>query len=208
MHATIAIRDTSGLGLPPAAADTGAMGLFAWGLQGEADTRNDDYWPRRGTLARLRAFFFTDALGGSRTFQRYVLAWSWYTPVRGEALTLATNVNFCAADKGAPFWSLCAIGFGRGGLRGYTQGRYRDSVMTTAQVELRYHTPGRFGATLFGGFGQVAPTVGEIFNAQVLPAGGLGARFQMTKKFPMHIRFDYSWGRNGGLFYFGVGEAF
>jgi hypothetical protein len=33
-------------------------------------------------------------------------------------------------------------------------------------------------------------------------------RYQMTKKYPMHVRFDYSWGCDGDLFYFGVGEAF
>jgi outer membrane protein assembly factor BamA len=208
VNASIAIRDTSGLGLPPSAADTAETTLFAWGLQGEADTRNDDYWPVRGTLARLKAIFFTDALGGSRTFQRYSLAWSWYTPVREEQVVLATNLTVCAADGGTPFWALCAIGFGRGGLRGYVQGRYRDSVMTTVQTELRYHSAGRFGATVFGGFGQVAPTVGDIFKAQVMPAGGLGARYQMTAKYPMHLRFDYSWGRDGPLFYFGVAEAF
>jgi hypothetical protein len=56
--------------------------------------------------------------------------------------------------------------------------------------------------------GQIAPTFGDIFSAKVLPAGGLGARFQLTKNYPMHIRFDYSWGRDGGLFYFGLGEAY
>ena len=97
--------------------------------------------------------------------------------------------------------------YGRSG-RGYTQGRYRDSVMTTGQAELRYHSSGRFGATAFGGFGQVAPSAGDIFKAQMLLAGGFGLRYQLTKKFPMHMRFDYSWGRDGGLFYFGVGEAY
>jgi surface antigen Omp85-like protein len=208
MQASIAVRDTTGIGVPPVLADTAKMGLFALGMQGEADTRNDDYWPVQGTLARLKAFFFMDALGGSRAFQRYLVSWSWYAPVREERLVLATNVNVCAADGGTPFWALCSIGFGRGGLRGYTQGRYRDSVMTTAQAELRYHGTGRFGATVFGGFGEVAPTVGDIFNAQLMPAGGLGGRFQLTQKYPMHVRFDYAWGRDGGLFYFGVGEAF
>jgi len=208
MGASIAVRDTTGLGLPPQAADTVHVQLFAPGLQGEVDTRDDDYWPVRGTLVRLKAAFFVNALGGDRSFQRYLLNWSWYAPVRGEQLVVATNVNGCAAGGDAPFWALCSIGAGRGGLRGYTQGRYRDTVMTTEQAELRYHSAGRFGATAFAGMGQIAPTFGDIFSAKVLPAGGLGARFQLTQKYPMHVRFDYSWGRDGGLFYFGVGEAY
>ena len=208
MGASIAVRDSTGPGLPPAAADISDTQLFAVGLQGETDTRNDDYWPTRGRLARVKASFFLDALGGDRSFQRYVLSWSWYFPVRGERLVLAANLNAAGASSGTPFWALPSVGVGRGGLRGYTQGRYRDAVMTTEQAELRYHGSGRFGATAFAGFGHVAPTFGDIFKAQVLPAGGLGLRYQLTQKFPMHLRFDYAWGRDGSLFYFSVSEAF
>jgi hypothetical protein len=42
----------------------------------------------------------------------------------------------------------------------------------------------------------------------MLPAGGLGLRYQLTKRYPMHMRLDYAWGRDGGLLYFSVGEAF
>jgi Outer membrane protein/protective antigen OMA87 len=208
MGASVAVRDTTGLGLPPEAADTAHMQLFAPGLQAEVDTRNDDYWPIRGTLARLKAWFFVEALGGDRSFQRYLFNWSWYAPVMGERLVVATNLNACGAGGDTPFWALCSVGFGRGGLRGYTQGRYRDAVMTTEQAELRYHHSGRFGATAFVGFGHVAPTFGDIFEARVLPAGGLGVRYQLTQKYPMHMRFDYSWGNDGPLLYFGVAEAF
>lgn len=208
LGAAISVRDTAGLGLPPAAADTAHMELFAPGVQAEVDTRNNDYWPTHGTIGRLKAAFFVKALGGDRSFQRYLLNWSVYAPVRGEQLVVAANLNICGGAGNTPFWSLCSVGFGRGGLRGYTQGRYRDTVMTTEQVELRYHTAGRIGATVFGGFGHVAPTVGDIFTAKVLPAGGIGLRYQLTQKYPMHMRFDYAWGRDGGYLYFGVSEAF
>jgi outer membrane protein assembly factor BamA len=208
MGSSIALRDTTGLGVPPAAADTAHVTLFAPGLQAEVDTRNDDYWPTRGTLARLKGWFFMDAEGGSRSFQRYLFFWSWFAPVRGDRLVLATNLNACGAGGDAPFWSLCSVGTGRGGLRGYTQGRYRDAVMTTEQAELRYHSAGRFGAAVFLGFGHVAPTFGDIFKAQVLPAGGLGVRYQLTQQYPMHLRLDYSWGRDESLLYFGLSEAF
>jgi hypothetical protein len=56
--------------------------------------------------------------------------------------------------------------------------------------------------------GHVAPTFGDIFEAKAQPAGGLGLRYQLTQKYPMHVRLDYAWGRDGGLLYFGVAEAF
>jgi hypothetical protein len=207
MQSTVKLRDSSSTVSPPVA-DLARTNLFAPGIQAEVDTRDDDYWPTVGSVGRLRAFFFSSALGGSRNFQRYVAMWSWYGRLRGEALVLAANANVCVASGDAPFYALCALGMGRGGLRGYTQGRYRDTVMTTVQAELRYHTTGRFGATAFAGFGQVAPSAGAVFAAQVLPAGGAGLRFQLTRRYPMHLRLDYAWGRNGGLLYFGVTEAF
>jgi hypothetical protein len=152
--------------------------------------------------------FFTDALGGSRTFQRYQANWSWYKTLAGPTLLVATNLSLCGAANDAPFYGLCSIGAGKFGLRGYTQGRYRDLLMTTVQAEVRFHTPGRFGAVAFGGFGQVAPDVSGITDAAILPAGGLGLRFQLTRNYPMHLRADYSWGKDGGILYFGVSEAF
>ena len=80
--------------------------------------------------------------------------------------------------------------------------------MITAQTEARFHTEGRLGATVFAGFGQVAPQIVDLIDAVVLPAGGLGLRYQLTRQFPMHMRLDYAWGKNGNLLYFSVSEAF
>ena len=208
MRSEVELRGDPPAELASIDADRPSTHLFAPGIQGEFDSRDDDYWPTRGSFATLKAWFFTDGLGASREFQRYFGAWSWYLPLRGEAMVLATNVLTSAAKGDAPFYMLPTIGTGQYGLRGYTQGRYRDEVMTTAQAELRVHSAGRLGATAFAGIGQVAPSIGDLADAAVLPAGGLGLRYQLTRQFPMHMRFDYAWGRNGNVFYFSVAEAF
>jgi Omp85 superfamily domain len=208
MQTTSKLQNGAPPDAPPPTGDMSQANLLAPGIQAELDTRNDDYWPSQGSVARIKSAFFSSALGSSRDFQRYSGGWSWYTKLRGKHLLLATNVNGAAALGDVPFYALPSIGAGQGGLRGYTQGRYRDNVMTTAQAELRMHTDGRLGATIFGGFGQVAQSFSKITNAQALPAGGLGLRFQLTRNFPMHMRFDYAWGKNGNIGYFGVSEAF
>jgi hypothetical protein len=202
------LREDHGLALPPDAQELAVTNLLAPGLQGEFDTRDDDYWPRRGSLASVKANFFASGLGSSREFQRYVIAWSWYASLPHHALVIATNLNAAAAAGDVPFWAIPSVGGGAYGLRGYTQGRYRDRLVTTAQAELRAHAKNRWGATAFGGLAQVAPSVGELSGAELLPAGGVGLRFQMTRQYPMHLRGDYAWGKNGGIFYFSVSEAF
>jgi hypothetical protein len=181
--------------------------LLAPGIQGEFDSRDNDYWPSHGSLAELKARFFSTTSGTSGSFQRYQVAWSWYNGLKGRDLVLATNINACAAPGDAPFYGLCMLGNGRYNMRGYTQGRYRDHYGNVFQAELRGHR-GRGGAVVFAGVGQVAESGQDIFNAPLLPAGGAGLRYQLTKKYPMHMRLDYAWGRDGGLLYFSVGEAF
>src|SRR5262245_22896614 len=193
--------------IPEPSGDVGSTDLFAPGIQAEHDTRNDEYWPTTGSLGKAKGSFFTDALGGSRDFQRYLVAWSQFLPLR-ERLTLATNANVIAAAGDVPFYMLPSVGSGEFGLRGYTQGRYRDKVAIAVQAEARWHAAGRMGATVFGGFGQVAPSLGELPDALVLPGGGLGLRYQLTHEYPMHMRLDVAWGRKETLFYFSVGEAF
>jgi SSS family solute:Na+ symporter len=198
--------------LPPGvdapAGDVRRTTLVAPGLQAERDTRDDDYWPTHGSVAKLKGWFYLDDLGGSREFQRYFASWSRYDGLRGQRLVLAVNALATTVTGDAPFYTLPSVGAGAYSLRGYQQGRYRDKVMITAQAEARYHSDGRFGATVFGGFGQVAPKVSKLPDALVLPAGGLGMRIQLTRNYPMHMRLDYAWGRDGGLLYFSVAEAF
>ena len=192
----------------PAVEDRAKIDLVAPGLQAEYDSRDDDYWPSHGSYAIARGSFFTPGLGSSREFQRYTAGWSWYGTLRPERLVLATNVNAAIASGDVPFWAIPSVGQGMYGLRGYTQGRYRDKVVTTAQAELRGHTAGRWGANAFFGVAKVAPAFDALSEGDLLPGGGVGLRFQLTDKYPMHMRADYAWGKKESLLYISVGEAF
>jgi hypothetical protein len=201
-------QEASSPEVPVLPTDRSQTTLVAPGLQAELDTRDDDYWPTHGSLAKVKGWFFSDGFGSSREFQRYMGGWCWYTRLSDQRLVLATNANVLATTGDVPFYALPSVGSGEYALRGYTQGRYRDKMLVAAQAEARWHSSDRLGATLFGGFAQVAPSVGDLPDALVLPAGGLGVRYQMTRRYPMHLRLDYAWGRNEGLLYFAVAEAF
>ena len=208
IQTSLNLNDTAGTALPPIPSQDLDARLFSPGLTFEYDTRDNDYYPYAGSVGRLRALFFTSALGGTLDFQRYVASWSWYESLGSRTWVLASNANVCATNGETPFFGLCSLGAGKGGLRGYEQGRYRDSAMTTLQTELRFHTSGRWAAVAFAGVGQVMPSLGDIFSTTLLPAGGVGVRYQMVTEYPMHMRVDYAWGKNGGILYFAAAEAF
>ena len=206
MGTKVDLKSSPAAPVPPG--DLSRATLVAPGLQAELDTRDDDYWPTHGSLAKVKGWFFSDGLGSSRDFQRYMAGWCWYTRFPERRIVIATNANLLASAGDVPFYALPSVGSGEYALRGYQQGRYRDKVLVGAQAEARWHSPGRLGATAFAGFAQVAPSMGELPDALVLPAGGVGVRYQMTRNYPMHLRLDYAWGRNEGLLYFAVAEAF
>ena len=60
----------------------------------------------------------------------------------------------------------------------------------------------------FGGIGEVAPSVEEFRGDNILPAGGGGVRFKVSKKYNVNLRADIAQGKDGHTFSMGIAEAF
>ena len=81
--------------------------------------------------------------------------------------------------------------------------------MFATQLEYRLTLPKRLGAVAFGGIGEVVPGASQIFRSSyVLPAGGGGLRFQVSKKYRVNLRADIARGKDTWTWGMGVGEAF
>jgi len=94
-------------------------------------------------------------------------------------------------------------------LRGYTAGQYLDRYMFATQLEHRLSLPRRFGVVGFGGVGEVMAGGSQILKSNsLLPAGGGGLRFQVSKKYRVNLRADFARGRDTWIWGMGVGEAF
>ena len=68
--------------------------------------------------------------------------------------------------------------------------------------------PWRLGVTAFGGVGEVAPDGGSFNTHDLLPAGGLGLRFNLSKQRRINLRLDTAYSKTGGSWSMGVGEVF
>jgi len=208
---TLAI-DLSGLlppdlELPPELADALRLRttVASLGVRVQYDSRDDVFAPRSGIFFDVLGRIARESVGSDWDYEHHVVAWNAYRNVR-ERDVVAVRVAACSAID-APFFDLCLFGSGAD-LRGYTGGRYRDEAMVATQAEYRWWFHRRWGATAFVGVGEVAPSFGDLDTDRLLPAGGIGLRWQVSKRERLGLRVDYAWGKDSSAFYVSVGEAF
>lgn len=186
---------------------TVAMGpRFQW------DTRDNTLYPTRGVFLDVGADFFGTAIGSKFTYQYYKVAFNKYSTLAERQVLGFRAMGCAAAGSRIPIYDLCLFGTSSD-LRGYAAGRYQDRRMFATQAEYRLGLPGqgilgRFGVVGFGGFGGVGRKYSDIGFSDLLPAGGGGIRFRLTKNNPINFRVDYAFGRVGNTLTIGVGEAF
>ena len=93
------------------------------------------------------------------------------------------------------------------GFRGFTATQFIDDHSISAQVEFRQRIGGRFGAVAFAGVGSVGPGYGLLNQRGTHSAVGIGARFRLSRKFPVDFSTDLSWNDTGErLLYIYVGQ--
>ena len=191
------------LQLPPIELESQVSQL---GLAGEFDSRDSEYNPRSGLYANAQWLVAADALGSDFDYSRITGAVNGYHSVNDKTV-LAWRGSICRSENGAPFYDLCNYGQNND-LRGYTTGQYRDHAMFAVQAEVRRKIYKRLGAVAFVGVGQVASEFSKFNTHDLLPAAGVGARFEASTKYRVNVSIDYAVGDGSSALYFYVGEAF
>jgi len=181
----------------------------------QRDTRNDQFYPTKGTVLNVGADFFLKGLGSKFNYQLYQVRFEGYRSLSERQVLAFGSLGCAAAGDRVPFYDLCLYG-SRNYVRGYPAGRFQDRRMLATQLEYRLRLPKlmgigfteRFGVVGFGGVGWVGKKLGDMAFEDLLPGGGGGLRFRLTKKYPINFRIDYGIGRVGHTVSMGVGEAF
>jgi Omp85 superfamily domain len=170
------------------------------------DTRSDSFYPTRGSLFDVRMDFYGHAVGGKRTYQGYQISYNKYHSLSARQV-IAARAASCFVRGDAPFYDLCAFGKSSD-VRGYEAGRYLDRNLLAGQAEYRLELPKRFGFAAFGGVGEVVKKFSDFRSDKLLPGGGVGLRFRLSKESHINLRVDYAWGKDSRTLYVGVSEAF
>ncbi|NME68350.1 BamA/TamA family outer membrane protein [Flammeovirga aprica] len=170
------------------------------------DKRNSILTPTKNYYLDLVLMGYLNSNGG--TFASLEFDGRRYIDFRKDSKrVLALQVVAKNTFGSVPYNELALLG-GKQIMRGYLLGRYRDKHSIQAQAEFRLNVVGRFGMTAFLGTGTVYE---EVSDLQYLKAAlGTGLRFNINRKDPANVRFDFAWSltdKNNGI-YITLGEAF
>ena len=195
--------------LPPGVADalpnSVTVTSSGFGPRITLDTRDHDMNPSSGALLEFRANFADDSLGSDFDYQTYELSGNVYR--RAGPGVVGLRAVACQTSDGTPLFDLCLFG-ANNDLRGYEVGRYRDRAMVAAQAEYRFPIAARWGGVVFGGWGKVARSFGQMGDEPDLPSVGLGVRWLAAEKARVNLSLDVARGRDTTSFYVYVKESF
>jgi len=176
------------------------------GLLMNYDSRDNTFYPYRGTFLDVNALFADTALGSDFDYQIYQGAYNTYFSIT-EKITLAYRFYGRITDGRVPLYDLSYFGE-HNDLRGYAAGTFVDKMMLATQLEFRWRFWKRLGMVAFGGVGKVGRDWDDLDGQDLLPSVGVGLRFMASKKERVNLSIDYARGREEDAFYFYIGEAF
>lgn len=208
-NSLIQVRSENGSSArPEPPPDTGLHStLRAFGAHLKRDSIPNRFYPTTGTVIDFTSDFFSQTLGSKYSFQSYRFTFNKYASL-SEKQILAYNLFVCGTGGEPPVYGQCIFGTNNE-LRGYTAGQYIDRYMFATQLEYRLSLPWRLGIVGFGGVGEVVPGGTHLLRANnLLPAGGGGPRFELSKTYRVNLRADFGRGKDNWTWSMGVGEAF
>ena len=171
----------------------------------EYDSRDFIPSPFRGVYVSFQETLFPKGLGNcGKTLWRTTFTADAYGQV-WKGGVLAADLYAVFNSDGTPWPMLARMGGGQR-MRGYYQGRYTDNDMITVQVELRQRIWRRIGCAVWGGAGNVFPSLSRFDWSQTLPNYGAGLRWELKKR--VNVRLDYGFGKKTSGFLLNINEAF
>ncbi|UCE42188.1 MAG: BamA/TamA family outer membrane protein [Candidatus Aminicenantes bacterium] len=170
------------------------------------DSRNNLFYPTKGTLLQIDAMLFSLAIASDFQFQRFTFDFRQYITVfTKHVLALQQSANITSGD--VPFQRLPVLG-GPWVMRGYIQGRFRDKSAIFFQMEYRVPLIWRLSAAGFVGCGDVADKLNGFKLNDFKISGGLGIRYLINRKSGTNVRLDFGFARGNFGVYAMINEAF
>lgn len=165
------------------------------------DSRDNIFTPTSGSYLEASAGVFAKGLGGDSEFQRVNLVSMHFEPLARD-LTFGINAGGVFSFGDVPFYLRPFIA-----LRGVPAMRYQGDSAAQVEAELRWQFWQRFSLVGFAGAGRTWNDGGWNRRAQEVTSGGVGFRYEIARKYGLHMGVDVARGPDGPAWYIQVGSA-
>ena len=165
------------------------------------DSRDNIFTPTRGTYVEASIGLFSQALGGDGEFQRANLIAMHFLPLHPK-LTLGVRGGCTLSFGDVPFYLRPFIQ-----LRGAPVMRYQGEHEAQIEAELRWQFWQRFSLVGFAGAGAAWNDMKRFDNTASVVTGGAGFRYELARKYGLHIGVDVATGPDNTAFYVQFGSA-
>ena len=165
------------------------------------DSRDNIFTPIRGTYIEATAGLFSQALGGDGEFQRANLIAMHFLPLY-QKLTLGVRGGGTFSFGDVPFYMRPFIQ-----LRGAPVMRYQGDNTAQIEAELRWQFWQRFSLVGFAGTGVAWNDFERSNRTLTVVTGGAGFRYELARKYGLHMGVDVATGPAGQAIYVQFGSA-
>ena len=165
------------------------------------DSRDNIFTPVSGTYVEAGGGIFSEALGGDDEFQRARIIAMQYIPLYPK-WTLGFRGEVAASFGDEPFYLRPFIT-----LRGAPILRYQGEEMAQIEAELRWQFWQRFSLVGFVGGGAVWNDFERFDDTQSVVTGGGGFRYELARKYGIHMGLDVAFDRDNTAIYLQIGSA-
>ena len=160
------------------------------GLVSDWDTRDDTIYPTSGQVLHFEASQGYGLSGLVQDYSKSYLNYTFYLSPWADGV-IASRLSVCAASSETPFFDQCGIGT-VDAFRGFSATQLLDLRSASLQVELRQRVGERIGLIAFAGVGQTGQSFSDLSDNGTNSAYGIGARYRVSKKFPLDFSIDVS----------------
>lgn len=172
------------------------------------DSRDNSFYPYRGTFAKGSFAFSFAGLGSTYSLQQFSVDLRQYLPLFNKhVFAMQLRFDGIFGSKGIPFQMLPTVG-GRDLMRGFREGKYKDNLLLSFQTEYRLPIYKRIKAAVFCATGDVFDST-DFRTGKLKFTYGAGLRCRINDA-RVHLRFDVAKNNYGDKlqFYITASEAF
>ncbi|MDE1225391.1 BamA/TamA family outer membrane protein [Vibrio aestuarianus] len=174
------------------------------GILADYDTRDNLFYPTKGFQLSADYMIYDEALGSDYNYDHFNFDGQGFIPLAPKwTLGLAGNYQyFKEKDTQVTPTSKPYVK-----LRGVSSFRYQGDEISTVQSQITYSIDNRWKVSAFYGIGKAINDHDDATSDSV-QAGGVGFRYQIARRYGLHIGMDYARSKDEDAIYFNVGSGF